>query len=211
MKNEIIWLYEGRIYRKNFTSSPKAPCLKSLKSALILVSFVHIFSKTYSVKCDSGAMVIGDFSSQCSSSSLVLYIPWLRRKKWIKSNNNPQGKIYLQLSRVVWHFCSSNGNFCRFIKQCSVACIRCDMMTVPSGETEVSTSFSDVPKIDDDLSLAKKMCGVHSESRKLLSPIIAFVRWGATVPNTKRGSTKRSWSNAWILNCFSNKKDKSLI
>lgn len=40
-----------------------------------MVSFVHIFSKTYSVKCSSGAKVIGDFSSQCNSNSDVLYIP----------------------------------------------------------------------------------------------------------------------------------------
>lgn len=108
---------------------------------------------------------------------------------------------YSQLSNTVWHFCSSKGNFCKFIQQCSVACTRVDMMTVPSGDIDVSTSFSDVPNIDDERSFAKNKCGIQSESRKLLSPIICSLRFGATSLNTKRGSTKRSCSNAWILNC----------
>lgn len=54
---------------------PNAPCRRSFKSALITVSFVHILSSTYSVKCSSGASVIGDFGSQWSSNSVVLNIP----------------------------------------------------------------------------------------------------------------------------------------
>lgn len=63
------------------------------------------------------------------------------------------------------------------------------MITVPSGETETKTSFSDVPNIDDARSLAKKMCGVHNESRNGFSPIMASARLGATSRKTKRGST----------------------
>lgn len=76
------------------------------------------------------------------------------------------------------------------------------MITVPSGETDTKTSFSDVPKIDEVLSFAKKICGVHSESRNGFSPMIASLRFGATSRNTNRGSTYRSCNSAWILNCY---------
>lgn len=97
--------------------------------------------------------------------------------------------IYLQLSITVLHFCSSNGNFCKFIQQCRVASIRCDKITVPSGEMDVRTSFSDVPNIDDERSFAKNICGVQIKSRNGLSPIIDCIRFGATSRKTKRGST----------------------
>lgn len=116
--------------------------------------------------------------------------------------------MHLQLSNTVWHFCSSNGNFCKFIQQCSVAWIRVDMITVPSGDIDVSTSFSDVPNIDDERSLAKNKCGIHSESRRPLSPIIGSFRFGATSLKTKRGSTKRNCNKAWILNCCPQRSDK---
>lgn len=62
-------------------------------------------------------------------------------------------------------------------------------MIVPSGDTDVNTSFSDVPKMFDDRSLAMKMCGVHNDSRNEFSPIIVLTRRGATSRNTSRGST----------------------
>lgn len=69
-----------KYYRENLSRSfmiflLNAPCLKSLRSALIVVSFVHMFISTYSVRCSSGANVIGDLSSQCNSNSVVLYNP----------------------------------------------------------------------------------------------------------------------------------------
>lgn len=187
---------------------PKAPWRKSLRSALIIVSFGHMSSKTYSVKCNSGARVIGDFGSQCNSNSEVLYIPARLNSLWsdVKHAFNTKfvlpKKCYLQLSKIVWHFCSSNGNFCKFIQQCRVAWILVEIITVPSGETAVKTSFSDVPKIDEARSLAKNMCGIHKESRNEASPIIGSFRLGATSLNTNRGSTYRSWIKACILNCY---------
>lgn len=109
--------------------------------------------------------------------------------------------FYSQLSSSVLHFCSSNGYFCRFIQQCKVAWRRVDMMTVPSGETDVKTSFSGVPNTTDERSFARKTCGVQSESRNALLPNIGCFRFGDTVPNTRRGSTKRNCRSAWILNC----------
>lgn len=80
--------------------------------------------------------------------------------------------MYLQLSRTAEHFCSSNGYFCKFIQQCNVACIRVEIITVPSGEIDVRTSFSDVPSTAEARSLAKNICGVQIESRNALCPII---------------------------------------
>lgn len=97
--------------------------------------------------------------------------------------------INLQLSKTVRHFCSSNGYFCKFIQQWRVAWIRVEMMTVPSGATDVSTSFSAVPRIDEERSLAKKMCGVQSESRNAFCPIIDSCLFGATSRKTNLGST----------------------
>lgn len=180
---------------------PNAPCRRSRKSALITVSLVHILSSTYSVRCSSGANVIGDRSSQWSSNSDVLYIP-IRYKFEINSRRCKYWpEIWkfevcfsricdcVQLSNTVLHFCSSNGNFCKFIQQWSVAWIRCDRMMVPSGDTDVRTSFSEVPNIADDRSLAMNICGVHKESRSEFSPMIVLVRLGATSRNTSRGST----------------------
>lgn len=141
--------------------------------------------------------------SQCNSNSVILYIP-INKKDIIKNVvplKSLKRSIYVQLSKTVWHFCSSNGNFCRFIQQWSVAWTLVEMITVPSGDMDVRTSFSDVPKMEDDRSLAKNRCGTHKESRRLLSPMICSFRFGATSLKTNRGSTYRSWTRAWILNC----------
>lgn len=95
----------------------------------------------------------------------------------------------LQLSYIVWQVCSSKGNFCKFIQQWRVAWMRVEMMTVPSGDIDVSTSFSAVPKILDVRSFARKMCGTHSASRRDCSPIICSLRRGDTSRKTNRGST----------------------
>lgn len=69
---------------------PKAPCRRSLKSALTVVSFVHILSKTYSVKWSSGANVTGDLFSQCKISSDVLNIPKIVLKITIVNGHTEQ-------------------------------------------------------------------------------------------------------------------------
>lgn len=115
--------------------------------------------------------------------------------------------IYLQLSKIVWHRCSSKGNFCKFIQQLRVAWIRVDIITVPSGDTDTNTSFSDVPRIDDALSFAKNICGVHRESRSEFSPMMGSLRLGATSRKTNRGSTYRNCNKACILNCYQGEKN----
>lgn len=62
-------------------------------------------------------------------------------------------------------------------------------MTVPSGDIDVSTSFSAVPNILDERSLAKNMCGTQRASRNDTSPIIGSFRFGDTSLKTSLGST----------------------
>lgn len=50
------------------------------------------------------------------------------------------------------------------------------MITVPSGDTEVRTSFSGVPRTADARSLAKNMCGTQSASRNTLCPTIGALK-----------------------------------
>lgn len=133
-----------------------------------------------------------------------LYCKALQLEKTILSAKSYMERLRVnsQLSKTVLHFCSSNGYFCKFIQQCRVAWMRVDMMTVPSGEIDVSTSFSGVPRTDEVRSLAKKRCGIQSESLKALWPMIGSLRFWATFRNTKRGSTQRNWSKVWTLNSY---------
>lgn len=184
--------------------SPKAPWRRSLRSAFIIVSFVNISRSTYSVRCSSGAKVTGDFFSHCRLRSASLYIPVKQNRNTCQSyrlkTSSGRG-IFLQLSKTVEQCCSSKGNFWRFIQQYSVALIRVEMITVPSGETEVRMSFSAVPRMSELRSLARNTWGTHRTSLRDCSPMMGSVRLGATFLNTNRESTYRSCSRAWILNC----------
>lgn len=185
--------------------SPNAPWLRSDVSALTTVSFVQLFKRTYSVRCSFGARVTGDRGSQCMTNSDVLYIP---EKKghcyfWAYLLLYAPKREYLQLSNTVEHSCSSNGNFWRFIQQERVAWILDDIITVPSGEIDVRMSLSSVPKMLESFSFTRNMWGTHRELRSDASPIMGDFRVGATSLKTSRGSTKRSCSKAWILNCKS--------
>lgn len=58
---------------------------------------------------------------------------------------NPDHSKYLQLSKIVWHFCSSNGNFCRFIQQFNVAWILKRQLIFESGWGWVSRKDEFMP------------------------------------------------------------------